>query len=114
MRRFAYSSKFIAAKFIYILIILTIFLFLDDEESVQDTISTADNLEDDNFSLSEIKPDDRARREEIIETLIELEIVNLNQAQKISNIKVLHTCTYSVQSVLVFSRVGLSEGLKIQ
>ena len=85
-----------AAKFIYILIILTIFLFLDDEESVQDTISTADNLEDDNFSLSEIKPDDRARREEIIETLIELEIVNLNQAQKISNIKVLHTCTYSV------------------
>ena len=85
MRRFAYSSKFI-----YILIIWTIFLFLDDEESVQDTISTADNLEDDNFSLSEIKPDDRARREEIIETLIELEIVNLNQAQKISNIKVLH------------------------
>ena len=73
-----------------LLFILTIFLFLDDEESVQDTISTADNLEDDNFSLSEIKPDDRARREEIIETLIELEIVNLNQAQKISNIKVLH------------------------
>ena len=83
-----------AAKFIYILIILTIFLFLDDEESVQDTISTADNLEDDNFSLSEIKPDDRARREEIIETLIELEIVNLNQAQKISNIKVLHSAWF--------------------
>ena len=46
-------------------------------------------MEDDNYSLSEIKPDDRARREEIIDTLIELGIVNMNQAQKISNIKVL-------------------------
>ena len=44
--------------------------------------------------MSEIKPDDRARREEIIETLIELEIVNLNQAQKISNIKVLHSAWF--------------------
>ena len=79
---------------VYILIFLTIFWLLDDEESVQDTISTADNLEDDNFSLSEIKPDDRARREEIIETLIEHEIVNLNQAQKISNIKVLQCSNY--------------------
>jgi len=69
----------------------------DDEESVQDTISTADNLEDDNFSLSEIKPDDRARREEIIDTLIELGSVNMNQAQKISNIKspLARTCSES-------------------
>ena len=84
-----------AAKFIYIhTYYFNDIFFLDDEESVQDTISTADNLEDDNFSLSEIKPDDRARREEIIETLIELEIVNLNQAQKISNIKVLHSAWF--------------------
>ena len=75
-------------------------MFLDDEESVQDTISTADNLDDDNFSLSEIKPDDRARREEIIETLIELGIVNMNQAQKISNIKVLMCMSQNISVLL--------------
>jgi len=64
----------------------------DDDESVHDTISTAarsfdGTLEDDKFSLSEMKPNDRARRDEIIDTLNELGVINMAQAQQISNSK---------------------------
>ena len=63
----------------------------EDEESIRDDyheydeFSTAGTFDENNCSM---KPDDRARRDEIIDTLIELRVVNKDQAQRISNAKV--------------------------
>jgi len=90
----------------------------DDDESVHDTISTAaqsydGTLEDDKFSLSEMKPNDRARRDEIIDTLKELGVINMAQAHQIS-ISKLPTPRFYVGSprskgfILVNNHLGFS------
>jgi len=64
----------------------------EDEESIRDDyheydeFSTAGTFDEEDNSSS-MKPDDRARRDEIIDTLIELGVVNTDQAQRISNVK---------------------------
>ena len=63
----------------------------EDEESVRDDyheydeFSTAGTFDEDNCSM---KPDDRARRDEIIDTLNELGVINVRQAQQIFNSKI--------------------------
>lgn len=95
----------------------------DDDESVHDTISTAaqsyaGTLEDDKLSLSEMKPNDRARRDEIIDTLNELGVINVRQAQQIFNSKLPNPrfCLGSPRSkgfILVNNHLGFPAGMDL-
>ena len=58
---------------------------INNNKKKKPTTAYEGNLEEDNFSLSEMKPNDRVRRDEIIETLNELGVINMRQAQQIFN-----------------------------
>ena len=76
-------------------------------------------MEEDNFSLSEMKPNDRVRRDEIIETLNELGVINMRQAQQIFNSKMPTNPRFYLGSpkskgfILVNNHLGFPPGMDL-